>query len=120
MLAVADDLERALRSVPSGTEGAAWGEGVALVVRRIRDYLRRQGVEAVDPLGMPFDPELHEALLEVDAGPRGLPGTVTEVVMKGYRRGNRALRAARVVVAREPQQFRDPEAGHQEATDGEG
>jgi molecular chaperone GrpE len=100
LLAVADDLERALGSLPGDPEHRSWADGVELVVRRIREYLRRQGVEPVDPLGERFDPSLHEALLEVDAGERCAAGTVTEVALKGYRRGDRALRAARVVVAR--------------------
>jgi len=101
MLAVADDLERALANRPSGAEAEAWSDGVALVVRRIREYLRRQGIDVVDPLGEPFDPSLHEAVLEVDGGDAVPPGAVAEVVGKGYRRGDRALRPARVVVARQ-------------------
>jgi molecular chaperone GrpE len=98
---VADDLERALANRPDGAEANAWSEGVQLVVRRIREYLRRQGIDVVDPLGEPFDPAFHEAVLEVDGEERVAPGAVAEVVVKGYRRGDRALRPARVVVARQ-------------------
>jgi len=54
----------------------------------------------VDPVQQPFDPNFHEAILEIDAPPGAAPGTVVQVVHKGYRRGDRALRPARVVVAR--------------------
>lgn len=112
LLAVADDLERALVNGPATGESAAWAQGVDLVMRRISDYLRRQGVDVVDPLGEPFDPTLHEAVLEVDGGETVAPGAVAEVVVKGYRRGDRALRPARVIVARQPaSQSRDADEG---------
>ena len=102
MLAVLDDLERALAAADPTTATAAWAEGVTLVAQRIRDFLARQGVAVEDPLGQPFDPTFHEALLELEAPEGAAPGTVVQVVQKGYRRGGRALRAARVVVARAP------------------
>jgi len=95
-----DDLERALQSASEGGAAAAWAEGVALVLQKGRDHLQRQDVITVDPLGKPFDPTLHEAILEVEAPEGAAPGSVVQVVQKGYRRGGRALRAARVVVAR--------------------
>ena len=100
LVAVLDDLERALASTEVSGPAPAWIEGVTLVAQRIRDYLGRQGVTVEDPVGRPFDPAFHEALLEVDPPAGADPGTVVSVVHKGYRRGDRALRAARVVVAR--------------------
>jgi molecular chaperone GrpE len=106
MVAVLDDLERALSTGdpvdPGSGPASAWTQGVALVAQRIRDFLARQGVAAEDPLGRPFDPAFHEALLELDAPAGTAPGTVIQVIHKGYRRGARALRTARVVVARTP------------------
>jgi molecular chaperone GrpE len=99
MVSVLDDLERALAAADAGS---SWAQGVALVAQRIRDFLARQGVTVEDPLGRPFDPAFHEALLELDAPEGTVPGTVVQVVHRGYRRGARALRAARVVVARAP------------------
>lgn len=103
LISILDDLERALDAVrAAGTEGA-WLDGVDLVAARMRDSLARRGVEIMDPVGQPFDPAFHEALLEVPAPDGMRAGDVAEVVLKGYRRGGRALRAARVVVAREPE-----------------
>lgn len=100
IVAMLDDLERALDAAGTAGAGVEWTQGVALVAQRMRDYLARQGVIVVDPAGQPFDPRFHDALLETD-GPEGTPpGTVMQVVQKGYRRGERALRAARVVVSR--------------------
>ena len=60
---------------------------------------RRAGVEAFDPTGEKFDPQLHEAL-STAAGRGRRAGTVVEVVQKGYRLGDQLLRPARVVVSK--------------------
>jgi len=97
-----DDLERALDAAHEATAAAAWIEGVELVARRMRDHLERHGVTEVAAVGAPFNPEVHEAMLEVDS-PAGVePGHVVQVARKGYQRGGRALRPARVIVARTP------------------
>lgn len=98
LAALLDDLERAIEAAEEGGASPAWVEGVKLVLQKGRDYLVRQGIVTVDPLGERFDPAFHEAVLEADAP--APPGTVVQVVHKGYRRGERSLRAARVVVAR--------------------
>jgi molecular chaperone GrpE len=102
LVALLDDLERALQAATASGGAPAWIEGVALVLQKGREYLERQGVSTVDPVGQPFDPTFHEAILEVDAPEGVASGHVVQVVQKGYRRGARALRAARVVVARLP------------------
>jgi len=100
IIAALDDLERALAAGgPDST--APWMHGVRLVMNRLVDYLARQGVVPVDPVGAPFDPALHEAILEL-ATVEAEPGQVMQVVLRGWRRGGRALRPARVVVARAP------------------
>jgi molecular chaperone GrpE len=102
LVAWLDDLERAIQAAAGGGASPGWVEGVSLVLQKGREYLERQGVTAVDPAGQPFDPAHHEAILEVDA-PEGVPaGCVVQVIQRGYRRGTRSLRAARVVVARVP------------------
>ena len=80
----------------------SWTAGVRLTADRVRERLSRYGVVTLDPKGLPFDPHFHEALLEIDA-PEGVsPGAVVQVAHLGYARGDRALRPARVVVARSP------------------
>jgi molecular chaperone GrpE len=100
IIAAVDDLERAITSAQAAGAPDSWTSGVRLVANRLEEYLARQGVTVVDPTGQPFDPVLHEALLEVDAPEGVAPGSVVQVVLKGYRRGARALRATRVVVAK--------------------
>ncbi|HET7177649.1 MAG TPA: nucleotide exchange factor GrpE [Solirubrobacterales bacterium] len=98
---VLDDLERAIEAVgldPEGDSEDGLSHGVLLVFRSLRDTLQRQGVEAVDPKGEKFDPTVHEALSTAAAD--GVePGTVVEVLQKGYRLGEQLVRPARVVVS---------------------
>jgi molecular chaperone GrpE len=103
MVEVLDDLERALAALPqdpASTAANAWAQGVALTAQRLRDALARRGVTPIVTEGQPFDPAFHEALLEVAPPEGSRPGAVVQEVQKGYARDNRALRAARVVVAR--------------------
>ncbi len=102
MIHALDDLDRALEAARGSKAPEAWLHGVRLVADRMKEYLARQGVVTLHPVGEPFDPAFHEALLEMDAPEGVAPGHVVQVVLTGYRRGARALRAARVVVARRP------------------
>lgn len=99
-IGVLDDLDRALESAGAAGVSESWLAGLKLVAQRMLDLMARHGVRPLDPAGQPFDPEVHEALAEVP-GPEGMPpGTVVQVVQKGYAREGRALRPARVLVAR--------------------
>ena len=100
LVAWLDDLERAVEAANEGGAKPSWSAGVSLVLQKGRESLERLGVIAVDPAQQPFDPNFHEAILEIDAPPGTPGGTVLQVIHKGYRRGDRALRPARVVVAR--------------------
>ena len=97
-----DDLERAVAAFTAEQAAEAWVQGVVLTAQRMRDALARNGVTVVPSVGQPFDPTVHEALLEIDAPQSVAPGSIVQEVQKGYRRGERSLRAARVVVARTP------------------
>lgn len=103
-----DDLDRAVESAAQSGAPESWTSGVTLTAQRLREYLLREGVRTLDPVGQPFDPSFHEAILEVDA-PAGVePGQVVQVVLKGYARGERSLRPARVVVARAAREGNQP------------
>jgi molecular chaperone GrpE len=98
---VLDDLERALQAAgldPEGDSPDGLAHGVLLVFRSLREALARNGVESVDPSGEAFDPQHHEAISTLP-GSGAEPGTVVEVVQKGYRLGDQLVRPARVVVA---------------------
>jgi len=98
---VLDDLERAIQAAgldPEGDSEDGLAHGVLLVFRSLRDSLARNGVEAVDPKGEKFDPNVHEALSAQPAD--GVEsGVVVETMQKGYRLGEQLIRPARVVVS---------------------
>lgn len=94
-LPVLDDLERTLANVPADQAGSKWVEGVELVARKFRTLLERQGVTAIEAVGQPFDPALHEAV-------GGSGSHVAEEYQRGYRFNNRTLRPAIVVVGDAP------------------
>jgi molecular chaperone GrpE len=105
MLPFADNLRRAIDSVPPEIRSAAAGplktmiEGIDLTERDFVSRLARHGVRKLEPLGQKFDPNLHEALFEVPDS--SVPnGTIVQVVEAGYAIGERVLRPARVGVAR--------------------
>ena len=95
LLPVVDNLERALSA--AGAEESALRDGVDMVLRQTRDALAKMGVEEIEPLGQPFDAELHNAVMQGTAE-EGEPGTVCMVLQKGYRLGSRVIRHAMVKV----------------------
>jgi molecular chaperone GrpE len=96
LLPILDDLERALEAAEEHEE-AKLEDGVRLVHRALADTARRHGLEEIETDGA-FDPHVHEALLAQPAEDAE-PGSVVQVLQKGYRLGDRVLRPARVVVA---------------------
>ena len=94
LLPVGDTLERALEAAG---EESALRSGVEMVLRQTLDTLAKLGVETIDPMGQPFDAELHNAVMQGSAE-EGEPGTVCLVLQKGYRLGGRVIRHAMVKV----------------------
>jgi molecular chaperone GrpE len=98
LLPVLDDLERALGAAERH-EDAQLVEGVKLVEQSLRNALRKEGLVEIETDGA-FDPHVHEALLTQPGGDAE-PGSVLEVVQRGYRVGDKVVRPARVIVASE-------------------
>jgi molecular chaperone GrpE len=103
MLSVVDNLRRAIetaaRNPVKSVEDAALLEGVRSTERMLTQALERFGVRKIEALGAPFDPAMHEAVLEVD-DPEREPGTVAQVIEDGYMIHGRLLRPARVAVVK--------------------
>jgi molecular chaperone GrpE len=100
LLPVVDDLEKAIDAASASSDMAAMKEGLGLIHKGLLDALRDAGVAALDPAGEGFDPNVHEAVMQRPGGDAG-PGTVLEVLQKGYTMNGIVLRAAKVVVASE-------------------
>lgn len=105
MLAVSDNLRRALDAIPSEARQAgdtglnALIEGVEMTERAMLSALERHGVQKLEPVGQKFDPNFHQAMFEIPN--TEVPNnTVVQVVQDGYTIGERVLRPAMVGVAK--------------------
>ena len=96
LLAVMDDLERALNSISTHLAGLTWVDGVKLIHRKFLAILEAQGLQDIKAAGMSFDPRYHEAVLQAE----GEEGMVLEEVQKGYKLHDRVIRPAMVVVGK--------------------
>ncbi len=104
MLGAADNLRRALESLPDTARAAeepalkALIEGVDLTERDLVKTLERHGVRKIDPQGEKFDPNMHQAMFEAP-DPEIAKGLVSKVVQSGYKIGERVLRPALVGIS---------------------
>jgi len=98
MLPVVDNLERAIEHATAQAGTNPIVEGVQLVLRQFLTAFERLEVTPIDAAGQPFDPNLHEAISQQDSD--APPGTVVQVLQRGYKSGERLLRPALVVVAK--------------------
>jgi molecular chaperone GrpE len=104
MLFVADNLQRALASLPetptdAEDPNAAFTDGVKMTERELQSIFERHGIEKIEPKGQKFDHDRHEAMFELPTADAPA-GTVVEVVEIGYMLKDRLLRAAKVAVAK--------------------
>ncbi|MAC37798.1 MAG: nucleotide exchange factor GrpE [Halieaceae bacterium] len=99
LLSVVDNLERALESAGDDQGIASLLEGIELTRKGLMDVLVKYGVESVDPMGEPFDPETAQAMSMVEQ-PDAEPNSVIAVMQKGYTLNGRLLRPAMVMVAK--------------------
>jgi molecular chaperone GrpE len=103
LLDVLDNFERALSHLSNGDAAAGTDVhvGIEMIARQLGDILKRYGLAEVPALGLPFDPNVHEAVMREETHATS-PGTVLEVLQKGYVLNNRLLRPAKVKVAGAP------------------
>jgi len=105
ILAVADNMDRALQALNAELREKADGsvkallDGVELTERELLKVLEKHGIRKFDPVGEKFDPNLHQAMLEMP-NPSVPAGTVAQVIQPGYMIGERVLRPALVAVAK--------------------
>lgn len=102
LLPVVDNLERSLEAASGGDDlSKSISEGVELTLKSLNDVLKKYNIEAVDPEGEPFDPQLHQAMTMLE-NPDMEPNTVMGVMQKGYTLNGRLLRPAMVMVSKAP------------------
>jgi molecular chaperone GrpE len=98
LLHVVDNLERALETADTSDGAAGIREGVALTLKDLLNVFDRLSVEAVEAMGKPFDPAVHQAVMQ-ERSAEAPENTVIRELQKGYTIHGRLLRPAMVVVA---------------------
>lgn len=98
LLPVLDNFERALSTTPAGAESEAFAKGVNMIFRQLEGALKAEGLTAMETVGQPFNPEYHQAIMQVESEEYE-EGIVTEEVQKGYLLKNKVLRPAMVKVS---------------------
>lgn len=98
LVTVGDALEAGIRA-GAATPGPALLEGAQATLKELNRAFDKAGIKVIDPLGQPFDPNWHEAMVAQES--RDVPpNTVLTVIQKGYSLNGRLLRPARVIVSK--------------------
>lgn len=97
MLPVVDNFERGLQSIPEEEKGTAFAEGMSMVYKQLMDGLKELGVESIEAIGTEFNPELHNAVMQVESEEYE-SGIVAQELQKGYRYKESVVRHSMVAV----------------------
>ena len=97
ILPVLDDFERALQNMEKNGNEADL-QGVTLIFNKLKDTLKKKGLEEIEAMGVEFNTDEHEALTMIPAPEEGKKGKVLDVIQKGYKLNGKVIRFARVVV----------------------
>jgi len=98
LLPIVDNFQRTLDAAEAQHSYDSLVEGVSLTLRQVREMLEKEGLEPIEAVGEPFNPELHEAMMRVDTDEYP-ENTVIDEFEKGYTLNGKVLRPARVRVA---------------------
>lgn len=98
LLPVLDNFERALEAAKANHSFEGLVSGVEMILRQMQELLAKYGVEPIEAVGQPFDPQLHDAVMRVH-DPEKPDNTVVEELTRGYRMKDRVIRPAAVKVA---------------------
>ena len=100
LLEVLDDFDRAQKQSDAGGDMKTLKEGVSLVFNKLRNLLTSKGLKAMDAIGTPFNPDLHDAITEIPSPSEALKDKVIDEVTKGYYLNDKLIRHAKVVVGK--------------------
>lgn len=98
ILPVVDDFERALQNLQSSSDAEAIKEGIDLIYNKFLSFLGKNGVQAMETNGQPFDAEQHEAITMIPAPSEEMKNIIIDTVEKGYTLDGKVMRFPKVVV----------------------
>jgi len=102
LLPILDNFDRAVTAAKQAGETGPLVQGVAMIQLQVLDALKRHGITRIEAQGQPFDPNLHQAVMQQPSAEQP-PNTVVQVLEQGFMIHDRVLRPARVVVSVPPQ-----------------
>jgi len=100
LLEIVDNFERALKHAEEEGDKGPLREGTEMIYNQMRGFLERYDVKPIEAVGHEFDPNLHEAMMQVETAEYD-PGLIAVEITRGYTIGDRVLRHSKVGVARE-------------------
>lgn len=98
MLEILDNFKRALEVETASEDGTALKKGMEMVLAKLEAALKKEGVEEIESLGKPFDPNIHQAVMQEKSEEHD-PGIVIQVLQAGYKLNGRVIRPAMVKVS---------------------
>lgn len=98
LLPIIDDFDRAIANVPSTIATDGWFEGLRLIQKKLTGILENANIERIATVGQPFDPNVHEAILQ-EPSDEHESGIIIRELQSGYKVGDRVIRPALVCVA---------------------
>ena len=101
ILPVLDDFERAFETLPVELRNLTWIQGIAQIYRKLQVGVEAEGATPIDAVGKPFDPKVHDAILQEPSADYP-EGTVSGELQRGYMLGDRVLRPTLVKVSSGP------------------
>jgi len=101
LLEVVDNFERALEAAGNSSDKDSLLKGMELVYKNLYDILEHEGLEPIEAVGKEFDPNFHEAMMQVESD-EYLEGTIVQEMTKGYKLAGKVVRHSRVPVSRGP------------------
>lgn len=100
MLSVLDDCERAAKQMSNTDDPAHIKEGVNLVFNKLKNTLIAKGLKPMETINQLFNPDMHEAITEIEAPTEALKGKVVDEIEKGYYLNEKIIRYAKVIIGK--------------------
>lgn len=98
LLPVLDNFQRALQTGNEGSESESFAKGVDMIFRQLSQVLEAEGLKPMESVGQPFDPEFHQAIMQVESEEYD-EGIVVEAIQTGYILKDKVIRPAMVKVS---------------------
>lgn len=98
LLPVLDNFQRALQTGSENTDSGSFAKGVDMIYRQLFQVLEAEGLKPMEAVGQPFDPELHQAIMQVESEEHE-EGVVVEAIQNGYWLKDKVIRPAMVKVS---------------------